>query len=180
VENWAYANQNGSPEERVPNEVNEYSNVTCMTPGYDARGNMTSDGAKTYEYDWANRLVAVKDLSGSVIATYRYDALNRLVSKFLENTGQIITYVYDGGQVIAEYKNGQFQRFFVYGLYIDDPIMMEDNAGNRYYYLKDRQYSVTALTDENGNIVETYEYAAFSVCNSLLHLCIRWMVLGMF
>ncbi len=165
VGNWTYTNQNGSPEERVPNEVNEYSNVTGMTPGYDARGNMTSDGAKTYEYDWANRLVAVKTSDGIAIATYRYDALNRRVTQ--SYGGQTTAYIYDGGQVIEEYEDGQFQRSFVYGIYIDDPIMMEDNAGNRYYYLKDRQYSVTALTDENGNIVETYEYTAFGLMTIL-------------
>ncbi len=165
VGNWTYTNQNGSPEERVPNEVNEYSNVTGMTPGYDARGNMTSDGAKTYEYDWANRLVAVKTSDGIAIATYRYDALNRRVTK--SYAGQTTAYIYNGGQVIEEYEDGQFQRSFVYGIYIDDPIMMEDNAGNRYYYLKDRQYSVTALIDENGNSVETYKYTAFGLMTIL-------------
>jgi RHS repeat-associated protein len=78
-------------------------------------------------------------------------------------TSHTTTYVSDGGQVIEEYEGGQFQRFFVYGIYIDDPIMLEDNAGNRFYYLKDRQYSVTALTDANGTIVETYEYTAFGL-----------------
>ncbi|MCK9274957.1 MAG: hypothetical protein M0P57_07695 [Syntrophales bacterium] len=163
--NWTYTNQNGNQESRTANGVNEYTNIAGFEPSYDDRGNMTRDASKRYEYDWANRLVAVKGLSGSVIATYTYDALNRRVTK--SYGGHTTAYIYDGGQVIEEYEDSQFQRSFVYGLYIDDPIMMEDDAGNRYYYLKDRQYSMTALTDENGNIVETYEYTAFGLMTIL-------------
>jgi RHS repeat-associated protein len=40
---------------------------------------------------------------------------------------------------------------------------MEDYNGNRYYFLKDRQYSVTAITDNAGAIIETYEYSAYGI-----------------
>lgn len=36
-------------------------------------------------------------------------------------------------------------------------------ADPSYHYLKDRQYSVTVITDANGSIVETYEYTAFGL-----------------
>jgi len=163
--NWTYTNQNGNQESRTANAVNEYTSITAATPTYDDRGNMTRDASKRYEYDWANRLIKVNTLYGSTIATYTYDALNRRVTK--SYGGHTTAYIYNGGQVIEEYEDGQFRQSFVYGIYIDDPIMMEDNAGNRYYYLKDRQYSITALTDENGNIVETYEYTAFGLMTIL-------------
>ena len=62
--------------------------------------------------------------------------------------------------MIEEYLNSSLVRTYTYGAYIDDPLMVE-YGGQRYFYLKDRRYSVTALTDAAGSIVETYEYSAF-------------------
>lgn len=50
----------------------------------------------------------------------------------------------------------------MYGAYIDDPIAML-SGGETYYYAKDRQYSVTAMMDSSGSIIESYEYNAFGI-----------------
>lgn len=68
---------------------------------------------------------------------------------------------------------------FVYGSYIDEPILLmsgiqsqlEGRKGifaqspttelERYYYSRNQQFSITALTDENGNVVERYRYNAY-------------------
>ena len=57
-----------------------------MTMTRDERGisNHRSGGQLQYEYDYAERLVAVNDLSGGLttpVASFAYDALGRRVSK---------------------------------------------------------------------------------------------------
>lgn len=51
---------------------------------------------------------------------------------------------------------------FIYGRRIDEPIIMIDVAASKYYYYHfDGLGSAIALSDENGDIVERYEYSAF-------------------
>ncbi len=50
----------------------------------------------------------------------------------------------------------------MYGSYIDDPIKTEFQ-GETYYYVKDRQYSITGILDNSGEIVETYRYSSFGL-----------------
>lgn len=161
IGNWTYTNQNGVEETRTVNDDNEYTAVTGMSPSYNDDGNLIADGTLTYIYDWANRLVEVQSASQSIVK-YTYDALNRRVLKIDPQTSDVRLFVYDGNQVIEEYFNTTLERSYVYNSGIDDPVMMEYNS-ERYYYLKDRQGSITAITDASGNMVETYEYNAFGI-----------------
>ena len=103
--------------------------------------------------------------TGSTIGTvgthsYKYDALGRRVSKTVAGTTTTV-YVSDGSQEIAEYANGgaanapQIQ--YVFGNYIDEPLMMISGS-NKYYYHNNSLYSVAALTDAAGAVVERYRY----------------------
>ncbi|MBI9087501.1 MAG: RHS repeat-associated core domain-containing protein, partial [Desulfobacterales bacterium] len=159
VGNWVSTNQNGTAETRTVNADNEYNFITGLNPAYDANGNLVSDGTHNYVYDWANRLNEVW-IGGQKIAEYTYDATNRRVSKSVTASAETVTFVYNDGQVIEEYLNGSLARTYTYGAYIDDPLMVE-YGGQRYFCLKDRRYSVTALTDAAGAIVERYEYSAY-------------------
>ena len=38
---------------------------------------------------------------------------------------------------------------------------MTEISGHRYFYLKDRQQSIVGVTDENGSVVEFYDYSPF-------------------
>ncbi|MFK2821972.1 RHS repeat-associated core domain-containing protein [Arcobacter sp. YIC-80] len=49
---------------------------------------------------------------------------------------------------------------YVYGEYIDDVLAYTNNS-NTYYYIKDRQYSIKALVNSNGDVVERYSYSSF-------------------
>jgi RHS repeat-associated protein len=51
-------------------------------------------------------------------------------------------------------------RAYVYGGYVDEPIAMITPAGT-YYYHANHLYSVAALTDNSGNVVERYRYDAY-------------------
>ncbi len=159
VGNWVFTNQNGTDEFRTSNSDNEYTDIGGIAPVHDPNGNMISDGTRLFEYDWANRLIKVTD-GGLIVAEYTYDALNRRVTKTLPQASRQLTYYYDKNQVIEEHENGTLERSYVYGSFIDDPIEM-DTGGSKYYYLKDRKYSITALADESGNVIERYEYTSF-------------------
>ena len=67
---------------------------------------------------------------------------------------------YDYNDTSAEYE---LARKFVYGPGIDEPICMidviHDNA--MYYYHYDALGNVAALSDENADVVETYDYDVF-------------------
>jgi RHS repeat-associated protein len=110
-------------------------------------------------YDWADRLVTVAQ-NGATIATYSYDALNRRVSKTA--SAGTTNYVYNYNQLIEEYAPSG-HKAYVYGTYLDNPILMEDPSSNDYYYLKDRQYNIIGLTNSSGTIVENYIYNSFGL-----------------
>ncbi len=159
VGNWDATNQNGVAEVRTVNDDNEYTLVNSLAPVHDARGNMTFDGSQTYIYDWANRLVKVK--SGALtIAEHTYDAMNRRVTKIIGAC--VTTFVYDGSSVIEEYVDGALSHAFVFGDHKDDPILTEYN-GQSYYYVKDTQGSIRAITDSVGALVESYEYTPYGL-----------------
>ncbi|MCD0462048.1 RHS repeat-associated core domain-containing protein, partial [Roseiconus lacunae] len=73
-------------------------------------------------------------------------------------------YVQCGQQTIADYTSGTAASSptytYVYGSYIDEPVMRVGGSGNTYYH-RTNQYSVTALTNALGTIVERYAYDAY-------------------
>jgi len=61
--------------------------------------------------------------------------------------------------VQAEYTDGSWDRSFVYGTYLDEPLMMtaQGTYDGTYYHANDL-YSVAALTDATGTVIERYKY----------------------
>ena len=157
---------------------------------HDDNGNLTSqdafgfgNGTLAFEWDQANRLRRVSLASnGTLIATYAYDALSRRVLKVVTNTGTFdgtTHYYYDGWQVVEE-RNGtdQLTQQYVYGASIDEPLVLDRNLGGgstatgpgdqRLFYHQNTLYSVFALTDTNGVVVEGYQYDAFAISLTVL------------
>ncbi len=128
---------------------------------------MTYDGTHTYVYDAQNRLIAVSDAS----ATYEFDHAGRRISKTV--SGVKTVYVYSGAHVIAEYMDldsggtgtpDDLARRYVYGPGMDRPVAMIDfTTGSAlwYYYHQDALGNVVALSNNSGNLVESYEYTPF-------------------
>jgi hypothetical protein len=86
----------GVPSNRIATVTN---NGFTSSYVYDAGGNVTNDGAHSYQYDGEGRIASVD--SGA--ANYFYDSGNRRVKK---QQGTTTTYfIWEGGQVIAEYSN---------------------------------------------------------------------------
>jgi hypothetical protein len=76
MNNAAYAfTPTGALAGYTANGLNQYASVGGTSFAYDGRGNLTSDGSRTYGYDVYNRLISV---SGSPSLALSYDPAGRL------------------------------------------------------------------------------------------------------
>src|SRR5690606_33192135 len=125
---------------------------------YDDKGNLTSDGERTYVYDAENRLTEVKDKEDKTIAsfTYRADGMR----KTMTTASQTITFHYDENKNITHETDGNNQVIASYTYADDQPISMT-RGGKTYYYHTNYRGDVVALTDSAGAVVATYEYDAY-------------------
>jgi RHS repeat-associated protein len=128
---------------------------------YDGNGNTTRRGTQEYTYDYRNQIV--KAVDGSSTTTFKYDALGRRIEK---TTGSdTMKYYYDGDQVIEE-RDGTdaLKKQFIYGSGIDEIVRMDKYDGatsTPYYFHTNGIGSVTAITGENGDLVERVSYDTF-------------------
>ena len=154
--NRTTVNANGVTVNYTADNMNAYTSLSGgenATLEYDANGNLTNDGAHTYQYNYNNRLVGVDN---GQTAIYKYDALNRRIQKTVGNS--TIRYYYCGDQAIEE-RNGSNSVLatYLFGVSVDDVLQMK-RGNNTYYYHKNHLGSVVALTNGSGAVVERYEY----------------------
>jgi len=149
-------------------ELNQYTTFDQWGMDYDANGNTTQKGTQRFYYDYRNQLVRVTE-GGATTAEYKYDALGRRFSKQLPNssTHPLTSYYHDGNQVIEE-RDGSDNvlKQYIYGNGIDEVFRVDINeSGNftPYYFHINGIGSVTAITDQNGNIVERYSYDLYGM-----------------
>ena len=96
----------------TPNNLNELisqSGGATRTLTYDLNGNLVNDGSsRTFEWDAANRLVAVNYTGTTKRSEFTYDGLSRMV-KIVEKTGNTVNstrqFVWCGMDK-CEYRNG--------------------------------------------------------------------------
>jgi RHS repeat-associated protein len=75
--------------------------------------------------------------------------------------GNTTEFRYDGEDLILQLDgDGNVAGSWTFGPGIDEPLAM-NRAGVNHYYLAEGLGSVTALTDETGAVVHTYEYGVF-------------------
>jgi RHS repeat-associated protein len=130
----------------TPDGLNRYANVAGVGFTYDTRGNLTSDGSRTFAYDLENRLLSV---SGSSSLSLSYDPLGRLLTT---TSGGITTrYLYDGDRLVAEYRSSTLARRYVHGANLDEPLVWYEGAG-----LTDRRW---LHTDHHGTVIATSDGA---------------------
>lgn len=134
------------------NGLNQHTAAGRASFGYDANGNLTSDGSTTFVYDIENRLVGA---SGGRSASLRYDPLGRLY----ETVGSSGTtrFLYDGDALVGEYDGaGNLPRRYVHGA-DDDPVAWYEGAGfaaaNERLLRGDWQGSIVQVSDGTGATV---------------------------
>jgi len=140
------------------NTTNKTLQVTLSSPSYsldyDLNGNLTSDGVKTYEWDGANRLVAINYPSTGTRTEFTYDGMGRRV-QIVEKTGTTVTstkkFVWIGNRP-AEERDGSnivTKRFYGEG---------EQIGGTVYLFSKDHLGSIREMTDLSGTVRARYAY----------------------
>ncbi len=190
VGNWAQVVSDdgdaATNEVRLHSSLNEIMDRSGVGTVYsDDNGNRVDDGELGYLYDFKNRLRKVlrnwdtplNRQNELLIAEYFYDPNGRRVRKVVDNSGDsngTTDFLYDGWRVIEERDpNGDpdrdVVRQYVYGSYIDEPLILDRRSGEavdhsaiqRLFYHHNSLYSVFALTDTSGEILEGYLYDAY-------------------
>jgi RHS repeat-associated protein len=120
---------------------------------YDAKGNMTSDGTRTYSYDSENKQTA----SGT--AVFRYDPLGRLAGAGSPPAIHYENYV-DG--LIAErlVNNAGVSFRHVFGPGTDEPIVWYNGPGtsDRRFLHADERGSIVAVTNASAGLLAINRY----------------------
>ena len=128
---------------------------------YDARGRRTQDPTRTYGWDNANRLVQI-DENGTV-TTLDYTAQGEIASR---TSGGITTnyvhhYALPGSPLVAEVRNGEFVRFYVYtpsGLLL---YFINVPSAQPFFYHFNQVGTALFLTDGDGFVSDTYGYNVY-------------------
>ena len=175
VGDWNSTTDNGSTQNRTHGPAHELVCDAGQSLQHDAKGNMIflpsslRSQALALTWDFDNRL-ANADVGNDGIAdvAYKFDALGRRVVRSDSSTD--IVYVQSGQQTVADYLSGASPNsptyIYLYGEYIDEVVLRFSNSGSIYYH-RNQQYSVIALTDEVGSIVERYTYDAYGLMTNL-------------
>ena len=75
--------------------------------------------------------------------------------------GTVTSYIYDGEDILHEYDGTNvLQARYTHGAGTDEPLIM-DRAGTIHYYHADGLGSITELTDNNGDVAQSYLYDAY-------------------
>jgi len=134
-------------------QVTEAGSTTSYT--YDANGNLTGDGTRTFEWDAENRLTAVKQ-GPTTLASFVYDGQGRRALKTA--SGVTTTYVYDHADVIEERLSPGDTLRYVRGPDIDEHWAVRDGSGVATYFLADHLGSVVQMTNAAGAVTLAREY----------------------
>jgi RHS repeat-associated protein len=171
VGNWDSATTNGSAQTRSVNRQNEITSVSgATTPTFATNGNMTGDETgKQFVYDAWNRLVGVKNSSGTTLKTYAYDGLGRRVSEAASGVTTDLFYS-DSWRVLEEKVGANTTKRYVWSpVYVDALVLRDrDTDANgtldeRLWAQQDANFNVTALVDGSGNVVERFGYDPYGV-----------------
>ena len=168
VGNWASNTVNNVTTTRTNNNQNQVTSVGSATLNYDTNGNTLTDGTgQQYVYDAWNRLMTVKNGSGTTIAAYTYDAQGRRVTEAYP--GQLMTDLYYsknwqvleadvGGAAVQQYTWSPFNVDGLVARDDHDPATGGTSLNRRLYAEQDANDNVTSLTNASGAVVERYAY----------------------
>ena len=156
---YAYSGLVPGSRAYVADGLNRYASVGANSYGYDANGNLTSDGGIAYTYDAENRLVVTS--SGANLV---YDPLGRLYRVY--GGASDTRFLYDGDELVAEYDAaGALLRRYVHGAGADDPVVQYEGGGVSapLYLYADYQGSIIAVADASGTVTRVNSYDEYGV-----------------
>jgi RHS repeat-associated protein len=130
---------------------------------YDANGNVTATGGKSFTYDSENHLMSMT--ASGTSATIVYDGDGNRVSKTVN--GVTTRYLVDDlnptgyAQVVEELQGSAVTRQYTYGLQRIDENQVISGTWTPSFYVYDGGGNVRQLTNSAGAITDSYEYDAF-------------------
>ena len=158
---------------------------TSVTYSYDGNGNLTSDGRRSFEYDYENQLTNVY-VASAWRSEFRYDAFGRLrirrdYSYLPASSSYLLTnevrYVYDGMLVVQDrdannialvsYTRGNDLSGSLQGAggiggllaRTANSYLLTPNSQNAHaFYHADGNGNITAMVNTNGIVVARYNY----------------------
>jgi YD repeat-containing protein len=138
---------------------------TGKTFTYDANGNLTSDGTKTYVWNALNQLVEVKEAT-TTIATFEYDGEGRRTEKVA--AGLTHQYIYDAEDIVEERISGSTSDTIRYyhGAGIDEPLARKNSSDVVAYYLADHLGGIVQETNASGAVTLEREYDPWGVATA--------------
>ena len=141
-----------------------------LAAAYDANGNATQVGAKSFTYDAENHLTGMTT-SGTVVSII-YDAFGNRVAKTVN--GVTTKYLVEDdvnptgyAQVVEELVGGAVTRQYTYGLQRISENQLVSGVWTPSFYGYDGGGNVRQLTNSAGAVTDTYEYDAFG--NDVYH-----------
>jgi RHS repeat-associated protein len=136
----------------TPNPLNQIASQSGVGFGYDAKGNLTSDGTRSYSYEAENRLKT----AGT--ASLYYDPLGRL--SWYAGLG--LVFDYEGSRMVTELNGLSYAilRRYVHGPGSDEPLVWYEGAGTatRRWLHADERGSIVAITDVAGAVTARNRY----------------------
>lgn len=141
----------------TPNNVNEITSQSnpSATLTYDTNGSLTGDGkSMTFEWDAANRLVAINYTGTTSRSEFSYDGLNRL-AKVIEKVNGVVNstskFVWVGNEKceVRDASDSLTLRLYSQGQY---------GGGAAYFYSRDHLGSVREMFKADNTVVARYDY----------------------
>ena len=172
VGDWNSVTTNGTAQARTLGPSHELLTGAGGAVSTDVKGNITvipaalrpSGVALAMTWDFDNRMATA--VTGSTTVSHKYDALGRRVAR-TEGANTTI-YAQSGQQTVCDYVAGAAPTAstyrYLFASYIDEPVVRITTSGSVATYLhRNQQYSITALTNSTGAVVERYAYTAYGV-----------------
>ena len=119
---------------------------------------------RSYGYDFMSRMTSLTDTNGSVFS-FAFDGVGNRIRQSL-NDCLSTRFVYDGPNVVLELNaSNEVVQAYVNGPGMDQPIerigFIDGTPRTRQVFHADGLGSIAALTDQTGEPVQSYTYAAF-------------------
>jgi RHS repeat-associated protein len=131
------------------------------THAYDAEGRLFDDGAVSYQWDLASRLV--RAVQGGTTIDYGYNAVGQMTQR--ASVGETRSFTWNQALGLAaisvERVNGSDHRYYVHtpgGLLLYS-LAATDNARRDYHF--DETGNTLFLTDAGGSVTDSYRYSPF-------------------
>ena len=144
------------------NDVNEIVERNDRSYSYDANGNLTSDGVRTYTWDAENRLVAIAYMDQpEKHSQFQYDGLNRraIMTETNGTVSETTTFLWDGTELLRGQTGAEATWYYKQG---------EIHGSRKLYYVRDRLGSVRETVGEDHVVKARMSYTPYGVTETRL------------